>query len=379
MKRSAKFTKLDTHVKWGILLVIVLLLSALWGVRAVRALPDNRVDLPNPKVEPLLHSNSDVLNITDLAEGYRGPGIYRIEVAPEGQIMVVNRWCTKTQDILSQNLEHIDFLFEINGLDMLSRMHNYEEVDDDGTGETMYCHGYRGLLSEWPLGEHEIKYALTMDEAISDGWDDYPADEIAWEFVVNVSQAVQMPGIPVSVTVSLNTNCRQGPGKAYEIIGGLQIGEVAEVIGIYPNADYWIIEDPNNGRECWLWGEYAEVIGDTSQLQPYCPPLLPTATFTPTPDPNGVNAICFCNDTGDFISAIRLFNDDTDEWLGEYGFNGFGSGFCSCFPTDKSYPFGDYALEYKICDDGEACNNLGDSYTQSFDLYKNGQYIEINP
>jgi len=381
MLRFTESQKNNIRGKWGFLLAAILILSILLGVRSVRAVEDHRVDIPNPKVEPLLAEGTEIPSLTSLADGYRGPGVYSIEVASNGQVSIVNRWCTRNQAILAQNIDHIRFTFEINGIDVLSNLHNYEEIDDDGTGQAMYCHGYRGLVSDWPIGEHEIRYGLSMDEVINDGWDNYPAGEIAWEFVVNASQGVAMPvtGTAPSIVVSLNTNCRKGPGKAYEIIGGLQVGEVAEVVGVYPNADYWIIIDPNNGRECWLWGNYAEVTGDINQLQTYCPPLLPTATPTSTPDPNGVNTICFCNDTGDHISAMRLFNDDTDEWVGDFGYDGFVSGFCDCFSSGQAYPFGDYAVEYKICDNGATCTNYGATFIQSFDLFKDGQYIEINP
>lgn len=97
------------------------------------------------------------------------------------------------------------------------------------------------------------------------------------------------PAVP-QIRVIIPTNCRVGPGVAYARVGGLQPGQVAEIVG-RPAAteNYWIIREPNRNVTCWLWGEYATVTGDTSGLPIYiAPPTptpLPTATVTPTAVP----------------------------------------------------------------------------------------------
>ena len=85
------------------------------------------------------------------------------------------------------------------------------------------------------------------------------------------------------VTVSQNTNCRTGPGVVYDLIGGLLIGEKAEVVGKYSAGNYWIINNPDSSGTCWLWGQYATVTGNTAGLPEYTPPPTPTPTITPTP------------------------------------------------------------------------------------------------
>lgn len=84
------------------------------------------------------------------------------------------------------------------------------------------------------------------------------------------------PGV-VQVYVSVPTNCRLGPSVAYTRVGGLQLGEVANVVARNATGDYWVIRNPNRASEtCWLWGRYATVVGDTSQLPVFSPPPLPT-------------------------------------------------------------------------------------------------------
>jgi hypothetical protein len=86
------------------------------------------------------------------------------------------------------------------------------------------------------------------------------------------------PGVP-QISVSVATNCRIGPGKAYDRVGALMVGEVAEVYGRDPTGAYWYIRNPDSGGDfCWLWGEYASLIGDMSALPIFTPPPSPTPT-----------------------------------------------------------------------------------------------------
>ena len=85
------------------------------------------------------------------------------------------------------------------------------------------------------------------------------------------------------VTVSVETNCRSGPGLPYEILGVLPVGQSAEVVGRNASGDTWIIRLPSNPAIiCWLWGQYTTVTGNTAGLTVYTPPPTPTppATFS---------------------------------------------------------------------------------------------------
>jgi uncharacterized protein YgiM (DUF1202 family) len=107
------------------------------------------------------------------------------------------------------------------------------------------------------------------------------------------STATSAPPTPTTdttpmVTVSSVTNCRTGPAAAYDLVTSLQVGMPAVVVAKYTPANYWIIKYPGGGNStCWLWGQYATVVGDTSKLQEAVPPPLPP---TPTPVPTAPNA-----------------------------------------------------------------------------------------
>jgi hypothetical protein len=82
----------------------------------------------------------------------------------------------------------------------------------------------------------------------------------------------------VTISVTVDTNCRSGPGKVYDYLGGLFVGETAEVLGKSSSGNYWYIRLPKNpGTFCWVTGEYATVNGDTA--------ILPVFTPAPTPTP----------------------------------------------------------------------------------------------
>ena len=106
--------------------------------------------------------------------------------------------------------------------------------------------------------------------------------------------ATNTPSVP-QVSVTTNTNCRTGPGTQYDLIDALVVGQTAEVVGKNTVTSYWIIKRPSSSGNCWLWGQYATVVGNTANLSEYpippsptpkatnTPPRTPTPSVTPTP------------------------------------------------------------------------------------------------
>ena len=112
-----------------------------------------------------------------------------------------------------------------------------------------------------------------------------PLDTATPQFTATL-ELTATPSVP-EVTVSQNTNCRSGPGVAYDNIGALLIGQKGIVVGKNTSTGYWIINNPGKTGTCWLFPQYATVSGNTANLQEYSIPPTPTptatATFTPTP------------------------------------------------------------------------------------------------
>ena len=78
------------------------------------------------------------------------------------------------------------------------------------------------------------------------------------------------PSIPM-LSVSINTNCRSGPGLKYPITGSIVTNGSFEVVAQAPSSTpYLIIRNPDGGADCWAWLEHATVAGVVTNL-----PILP--------------------------------------------------------------------------------------------------------
>ena len=88
----------------------------------------------------------------------------------------------------------------------------------------------------------------------------------------------------VWLTVSEETNCRTGPGTSYDRVGGVKVGQSAEVVGRDQTNQHWYVRLPDNPVVfCWVISFYATVTGNTGTIPVMTPPPTPTATFTTTP------------------------------------------------------------------------------------------------
>lgn len=130
----------------------------------------------------------------------------------------------------------------------------------------------------------------------------------------------------VTVTVSRNTNCRQGPGQGFDEVYALTPGVTAEVIAKNTYTNYWIIKIPDgSGRTCWLWGQYATVIGDTSKIVDVTTPTAKagssgSASGAPTA-PAFTNTSLNCVDLGNGDYEYQVGLDWADNSNNETHFN----------------------------------------------------------
>jgi hypothetical protein len=112
------------------------------------------------------------------------------------------------------------------------------------------------------------------------------------------------------VSVSVNTNCRVGPGTVYEILGYLNVGQTAEVVGRSASSDFWIIKPPSNlAITCWVTNQYATVVGNTAGLPVINPP--------PTPTPAPSFTVSFLDTTfcaPDYAFQFQVTNTGSITW-----------------------------------------------------------------
>lgn len=97
-----------------------------------------------------------------------------------------------------------------------------------------------------------------------------------------------------TASVSVDTNCRTGPGQVYDIVGALLVGESAEVTGKNTSSNYWIVKNPDNpSKTCWLWGQYASVSGNTVSLAEVSIPATPTPAIPAAPSNLSQSSVCY--------------------------------------------------------------------------------------
>lgn len=94
------------------------------------------------------------------------------------------------------------------------------------------------------------------------------------------SEFTATPATPM-ISVSVDTNCRAGPGAVFERVGMLLVGQTAEIVARELKGEYWYIRNPGNGAEyCWVWGEYATISGNTLTLLIHTPPPPPAGSLS---------------------------------------------------------------------------------------------------
>jgi len=95
-----------------------------------------------------------------------------------------------------------------------------------------------------------------------------------------------------NIFVTVNTNCRTGPGKDYPVVSAVEVGQAVQVVGRSANSQYWIIRDPDDPRKfCWLWGKYVTLTGIIAGLPIVTPPPKPTPKPTQVPTKRPVTPV----------------------------------------------------------------------------------------
>ena len=84
-----------------------------------------------------------------------------------------------------------------------------------------------------------------------------------------------------------STLCWLGPGDKYEVMSSLSKGQNVEVIGRGSISGWIILRNPRYHDPCWARASDLQIDPslDLNSLQVYTPPVLPTNTPKPTPDP----------------------------------------------------------------------------------------------
>ena len=116
--------------------------------------------------------------------------------------------------------------------------------------------------------------------------------------------------VPIA-TVREPTNCRTGPGEAYEVIFTYLAGKELEIVGRYDPGNFWLVKSSESPTgTCWLWGQFVDVTGSFEAVPSITPP--PTATGAPPRQPGIVEYNFFCSG-GTITFNVTWVDNASDE------------------------------------------------------------------
>ncbi len=119
--------------------------------------------------------------------------------------------------------------------------------------------------------------------------------------------------------VNESTNCRSGPGQSFEILITFMPGATVEIVGRYPQDNYWIVKNPNGGT-CWIWGEYSTATGSHWTVPSMTPP--PAPTQSPPAPPGALKYQYSCTLAGEVTTNLTW----TDRADNEQGYRVYRNG-----------------------------------------------------
>ena len=88
-------------------------------------------------------------------------------------------------------------------------------------------------------------------------------------------------------------NCRYGPSVAYSVVGGLDLGGQAEMLGRSADSQWWYVRNPSNpSNNCWLSASVTEMVGNESALPVVDAPLAIVTKIDISVDPVSMDVPC---------------------------------------------------------------------------------------
>lgn len=91
-----------------------------------------------------------------------------------------------------------------------------------------------------------------------------------------------LTAVPLQVTATQNVNIRSGPGTNFSIIGKLEQGKTAPLIGKSPDDVWWQIAFPTEQESGWVAAQFVTVSGETTSIAIVA---IPTSSQSATPRP----------------------------------------------------------------------------------------------
>lgn len=101
------------------------------------------------------------------------------------------------------------------------------------------------------------------------------------------------PRLVLASPLNQPVNCRYGPSTAYSVMGGLDIGRQAEIVGKNIDVTWWVVKNPNDpSTYCWLSADLIDTIGNVDALPVVVAPLAQVSNIQVNVEPPSLNVGC---------------------------------------------------------------------------------------
>lgn len=101
------------------------------------------------------------------------------------------------------------------------------------------------------------------------------------------------PNVFLAAPKDQPVNCRFGPATSYAVIGFLELGMQAEIIGRNPDSTWWYVRNPSDpSTSCWLSADFIEATGNVEALPVVNPPVIMVTGVDVQVDPPVINVAC---------------------------------------------------------------------------------------
>jgi hypothetical protein len=114
---------------------------------------------------------------------------YPVSVPMDAEVGFFTGWCTLEQEMLEENLKHIEFVFTVDGVSLIDQFKPRTSTVQDETDSTKlnYCHSVNGVVSGWQEDQdHQIVFGMKFEDTIFDGWDTYEPGDYTRIYLISV-------------------------------------------------------------------------------------------------------------------------------------------------------------------------------------------------
>ncbi len=105
--------------------------------------------------------------------------------------------------------------------------------------------------------------------------------------------ASRTPRLAIASPLNQPVNCRYGPSTAYAVVGGLEVGGQAEIVGKNIDVTWWVVKNPSDpSTNCWLSASLIEAVGNLDGLPVVEAPLAQVTSIQVRAEPASINVSC---------------------------------------------------------------------------------------